>query len=241
MTYQWEEYHNHRGPPWRVRGPIPTLSSPAQGSGTRKTSFQNFWLLKSMGFIFRRAGGLQKTKSALSKGMHKISLDPSISIETVWKVLESVPLADLWETSKEVWQLGLRCWGKPRVISSIMLRLTLMDTVLGSSLCSQTLHTTKHHHQPHWGPRLPTSVPVAVMHPWDSQPAMSGTYPTHSMPAETVRGGTLWPARSGNKHTFQHTCSSQPHHNKKLHAAYLENTPEASHCGGQRGVCCWIP
>lgn len=91
------------------------------------------------------------------------------------------------------------------------------------------------------GPRLPTNVPVAVMHPWDSQPAMSGTYPTHSVPAETVHGGNLWPAGSGNNHTLQHSCSSQPHHNKKMHAAYIGNAPEASDSGGQRGVCCWIP
>ena len=45
-----------------------------------------------MGFIFRRARGLQKFKSPLSKGMHKISLDPSTSIEAVRKVLESAHL-----------------------------------------------------------------------------------------------------------------------------------------------------
>ena len=38
------------------------------------------------------------------------------------------------------------------------------------------------------------------------------------MPAETVHGGTLWPARSGNNHTFQNTGSSQAHHSKKMHA-----------------------
>lgn len=127
------------------------------------------------------------------------------------------------------------------VLLSVTLRLTLMDTILGSSLCSQKLHTTKHHHQPYWGPRLPTNVPVASCTPGTHSQQCQGPILPTSMPAETVHGGTLWPARSGNNHTFQHTGSSQAHHNKKMHADAIGSAPEASDSGGWKGVCCWIP
>ena len=165
------------------------------------------------------------------------------------------PLADLEEPPAEGgvnWDSpwGHRHWPLPLwgALSTARI-LVLTSTILGFSL------------QPISPGGLPAHQPVsislgmlqiekpAVWGPMDQHQHQAPHHPDHPQGTSSAHqcAGSLCMRQSpaakqqGSSPTNQHTHSSHPQHNRKVHVAHAGETPIACSPSGQREACCWDP